>query len=267
MATIVKTFTVASRGVGLPDYSQRKPVGQVPVGPVHTSTDVAELAARLGSPITHDRRGNVMLVDDFGSGIQGWSVSGSGAGWAVIPSSKRARSGGFSCKLTTGAVSGGLANIARYLPYPTLSKLGFELAFTMRQHIYEYHLYIYVYDGTNRHKAKVRYLYLGPPPGNDILQVDDNGTWTDLATGLYAYASEYEFHIMKLVADFVTKKYTRLIFDDLEYDISSYNLESEANPTGSHMLAHFQVVNDATAFNYNCYADDAIITQNEPRNI
>ncbi|GAH92629.1 unnamed protein product, partial [marine sediment metagenome] len=43
-------YVVRTRGIGLPDYAQPKPVGSVPVGPIYTSTDVGELAARLGSP-------------------------------------------------------------------------------------------------------------------------------------------------------------------------------------------------------------------------
>lgn len=232
---------------------------------IHRLADMGELAARLGAINVFDRRGNVICFDDFESGVEKWYGTGSGSGYAVAADAEYAKGGGFSCKLTTGATSGGLASITRYLPYPALSKLGFELAFTMRQHVYEYHLWMYVYDGVNRHKAEARYLYLGPPAGNDILQVNDNGTWTDIATGLYAYAlAGYEFHIMKLVADFGNGVYTRLIFDDAQYNISAYSLKSETNPTGSHMTVYCKVVNDTTAQSFNINVDDAIITQNEP---
>ena len=58
-------------GHGYPDYGT-----QGPVSTVHSIQDLGELAVRLGSIVTFDRRGNVLWLDGFDSGIGAWSKGG-----------------------------------------------------------------------------------------------------------------------------------------------------------------------------------------------
>ena len=53
---------------GAPDW-----FGTTPQGMVHRVADLAELAARLGSPDVFDRRGNVLFMDSFENGQNNWS--------------------------------------------------------------------------------------------------------------------------------------------------------------------------------------------------
>src|SRR4030042_6725681 len=92
--------TLTPKGVGLPDYSQSKPLGAVPVSsnsPVYTLTDSAELARRLGSITTFDGRGYILWYDDFEGGAVGtrWTTSGT-----VTQSAAYCRNGTYSCKIT-----------------------------------------------------------------------------------------------------------------------------------------------------------------------
>ena len=67
MFTVAKEWTIPTRGVGLPDYSTQAPIGGVPQGSIYTSQDSGELATRLGAYNSIDRRGSVILHDNFDS--------------------------------------------------------------------------------------------------------------------------------------------------------------------------------------------------------
>ena len=61
-----------------PDYGRLS--AQATVFPV---TDLGELAARLGSIVSHDRRGDVIWLDGFEDGLDKWQPTTSGSGAAV----------------------------------------------------------------------------------------------------------------------------------------------------------------------------------------
>ena len=94
---------------GHPDYG-----GAAPLATVYTLQDLAELAARLGSIDVFDRRGNVLLLDDFESGIKKWLFGGTGsysAGWIC----DRAEHGGFCLSIQTEGAATSLVSAYRYL--------------------------------------------------------------------------------------------------------------------------------------------------------
>lgn len=264
---VTKTFPVQSRGIGGPDYAAPKPVGQVPVGPVHTLTDIAELAARLKSANTFDRRGNVILLDDFEDTLKWEPDMGGGAGGSIALSAEAARSGAVSCKMTCPDHLGSYAQISRYSGYPVVSKIGSEISFTIPPSpgFHNVLFELTLDDGTDWIVASVfwdmpdRTLLLVTPTGGIIF-----------ANGLDHYLrSIYCFHTLKLVADFVDKKYLRFILDHQTWDISEYDLQITTGPLvsiGVHLHTCFFVDNNQAGTNPFCYADDSIITQNEPDN-
>ncbi|GAG14536.1 unnamed protein product, partial [marine sediment metagenome] len=90
--------------------------------------DMGELAARQGSIVTFDRRGNVIWYDDFESSLNKWLLYDLGVGAAVVESNEAARNGLVSCKVTTSAVLGQYSGIRHDHMIPVLSKLGFEIS-------------------------------------------------------------------------------------------------------------------------------------------
>ena len=66
-------------------------------------TDLGELAVRLGSPISHDRRGDVIWWDDFECTLNKWQTVANGAGSSVALSDARARNGRYSALLISGS--------------------------------------------------------------------------------------------------------------------------------------------------------------------
>jgi len=221
--------------------------------------DMGELAVRLGSPDTFDRRGDVMLVDDFEDNINKWVIGASGVGGGVALSNDYARNGSRCAKITSGDAIGDTTSITRNMPYPVISRIGFEISFTYHAHFNLWGWYVNLYDGVNSHTANIKYA--------DATQLltyyNSAGADITFATAVDLYAGTALFHTAKLVVDFTTDKYVRFILDDKEYDLSSYAIKVGASANQPLLSAVYAV---ATGTNENniCYADDAIITQNEP---
>lgn len=231
-----------------------------PFGTRYTGDPVtnAELAARLGRINTFDRRGEVVWFDDFEDNLAKWVVSASGLGASVALSTASAKNGAQSCKITSGNVIGDYSQIIKYTPYPKLTRIGFEIAFTCNGSMSTYNFSIILYDGTNYYECSLRYL----PPTTD-LQAYNDGAWVSLSTAIKIYNSSSLFNIIKIVGDFSTKKLTRVMLNHHQFDLTPYAMFTSDSAVGACLQF---TVNALTAVNSNqpCYVDDAIITQNEP---
>ena len=241
-------------GIGLPDWGRiKKGVGVSPLA------DLGELAARLGSINTFDRRGDTVWMDDFEDGIIKWDWAGGGTGATVASNTTRARNGAKSAVLTTGNAINNWAMIRHWMPPPVVGKLGYELSFTKHDSMRGLEVYAYRYDGTNVIDMSVHVDVV-----NSRLQVMGAGaTWVTVQEDVALKASTYLFHTLKVVVDWENGTYARLLLDGLELDLSAYALQSTEDDSAPHM--RFQVfVYTTVASNISIYLDDVIITQNEP---
>jgi hypothetical protein len=114
-------------------------------------------------------------------------------------------------------------------------------------------------DGTFCHYTSLRYI-----PNTDKLQYYDSaGQWQDLDDDL-PLTEEYPiFHTVKMVVDLSTRKYVRVILNNIEYDMSAlsyYGYPNFESPKCEHYVFIQTGVND----NLSVYIDDVIVTQNEP---
>ena len=239
---------------GYPDYGV-----SAPKRTVYALQDMAELAARLGSIVTFDRRGDVILIDDFEPALLKWASGGDPVNWSVAFNTDYARSGKQCIKLTTAAGVDSWVSIEKYLTYPVRSRIGFEISFTISDDIGYHRLRILLAEGNKEYGAYARFVF-----NDQILQIlDENDNWVTVATDVYTAARSGQFHTMKLVADFTTHYYTRLIFLDRTIDLSAYPLRSYPISPERELRAELLITSDITGSAIT-YADDAIITQNEP---
>lgn len=254
-----KEFSVTPTGAGLPDYSAPAPVGQLPKPTTYTLSDMAELAARLGSICTYDRRGDVIWLDDFECINIRWNSATSGAGSSVSLSNAASRSGEQSVAISGGTEIDGAALIERYLQIPVLSRIGFEISFTVPKVDSYMLLRLYIFDGEMLHEMYVYYqrsshgLYLVEPAG--VVRLLDT-------VSLFERSSC--FHTIKLVGDYTTDKYIRCCLNNREYDISSYTIIESADTRAPQLCMEVRVENDEAGSNPCYYMDDFILTQNEP---
>jgi len=259
---MAETFPVEQRGIGNPDYAAPKPVGQVPIGSVYTLTDIGELAARLGSIVTHDRRGNVICLDDFESPVLSWSEYSLLGGTQHFTSS-HCMDGAQAIQLTPGSNLGAVIELTKLRATPVLSNFGAEIGFSTSDTDFTgyFTFMLDVDDGENR--LAYRILYNKP---DKKFRIWHNGAYVDLLSYDYYFGPD-EFQIIKIVVDPANRKYLRFIFNNIEYDISNYTPGIMVAAIRGQILAgiHCQakVAGSWPVF----YIDNFILTRNEPENI
>lgn len=262
---VTRTGIATSRGVGGPDYAAPKPVGQTPIGPIFTLTDLAEVAARLGSINTFDRRGYTVWMDDFESNnIDRWWVGALGVGASATISNEAARSGSLSCKMVSGSdlVATG---ISRYLSIPVISRVGIEASFAALNWGSTFEMQISYHDGVTLYRAAVRYI--DGAVGVGSLEVEDNvAGWVTLATGLNFGTHVSAFQTMKFVFDLESKNYVRVLLNSFYFDLSAYT-SVLAGLSPLRRLSTVIYIHPADLVNRVVYVDDFIATQSEPDNL
>lgn len=225
----------------------------------HQLTDLGELAVRLGSPVSHDRRGDVVWYDTFEADVLAWSASSDGAGSSVALDTVSPRSGEQACLLTAGSDGALTAAIAYSLAYPNLSRLGVEFAFQV-QGLPDYvQLVAGLFDGATFSQVQIRWDRL-----NNALQYTiAGGAFVTVATPSLFTGSPKVYHVLKVVWDAQEHTHERLILNDEIYDISGATMPTAASVAGTHLYISIVVLGRAGA-NDAVRCDDVIVTQNEP---
>lgn len=241
-------------GHGTPDWW-----GSEPGETTFQVQDVGELAARLGSIDTFDRRGNVVWLTGFEEGLAPITTSVDGTGASAVLSATQAKFGAYSIKLTAGSDGGMNAFVIGRSPYPVLGAWGAEASFTVATLTGYIPLSFILYDGTNYHYFRIRYDHVN----KTLDYLNSLNSWVSFATGVDLYAYDSCFHVFKLVVDFSADKYLRAIIDENEYSLAGIAGRVVLSAVAPHLffsLAHYGRAGN----NPYIYADGLIITQNEP---
>lgn len=239
---------------GQPDfgmYSAKRTVASV--------ADNAELAARLGSIVTFDRRGDVILLDDFEDNINKWDITLSRAGASIALSNDTARNGGSSCKVVTGNVAGDEEQLARWVSYPVLSKLGLEVHFSFHVEHSMIQIALLADDGVTTFYSALRYL----PPTNVLEYLAPGPAWVPLAAGLALYPEVHCFNAFKFVVDLQTLTYSRVILGPNVIPMTQA-IWTPGTLVTPNTLGVFITIGTSVNFARTAYLDDVIVTQNEP---
>jgi len=239
---------------GTPDYGPTAALKTV-----YTALDLAELAARLGSPVTFDRRGNVIWFDDFSGSLCNWKRALYGDDSSAEITNLHSRSGAFSVECIAEATINRYAGLTNTRAVPVLSRIGFELSFSMCDNNWWLELLTVLQTPTEYHEANVywdestkKLNYYG----NDLLY-HEFGPAIPLEYDLYA------FNTLKVVVDYVNHKYVRALLNSVAVDMSTYDYRYIVAPATPYL--HFSIHNRTReAAVKTMYLDDVIITQNEP---
>lgn len=219
----------------------------------------AELAVRLGSIVSYERRGQVIWMDDFEAALLKWDTDMYGVGAAVALSTASARNGGQSVKLTTGNAVGDFAAIGRITYLPPSTRLGVECSFAFENEIEKIVLGFYIYDGVKWYFPALVYR----PLTDELQYCSGFETYTTIQSGLDFYPHPLAYSTFKLVVDWTTKKYVRAFVNGVLYDLSAYDMFSITYAETPRLVSFVEVWN-GSAGNHYVYADDFILTQNEP---
>ncbi|MBU2060164.1 MAG: hypothetical protein KKB38_20835 [Gammaproteobacteria bacterium] len=221
--------------------------------------DMADLAVRLGSIVEYDRRGDVVIADDFEAPVLKWNVNADGAGTAILDSTS-VKLGSQAVKLT--AVVGEDNETAIYKDLYTLTsrRMGVEVSFSNFPRDAELFIYIYHYDGTYKYQAEARFNHV-----DERLRVrDSDGTLPVIAEDLIFPIANFCFIPFKLVVDFSTEQYVRILLGNTEYDVSAYGSYKEVDATSVRDTIQVRLRNRSDSVAANVWLDSLILTQNEP---
>lgn len=222
-------------------------------------SDMGELAARLGSIVTHDRRGDIVWFDDFESSLNKWTEGGDGLLHDAVISAASARNGGLSCKLTTGSTSTKVSQITHQGSGFVSSKVGIEVSFTLHASLKSFSVRLEFYDGTWRYVSEIKHQLAA----DTLTYSDSDGNPVVFATGVDLGDARALFHTLKMVIDFPNSRYHRVIVDHVEYDLSSYAVKKVGSGLAPLHVAYLNTDTDLGS-NISSYVDDYIETQNEP---
>ncbi len=218
-----------------------------------------ELAARLGSIKSFDKRGEILFMDDFEDTTLKWEVDGSGTGWAVARSNAFAKTKDYSMKLTAGNAEDNAAYMDHYHYFPVKKSIGAELSFALGSDLKIIETTLHLYSGAYYYAASCRYW-----PQLDKLYVEHAPSgWVEVASDVDLYEHDNLFHALKIVIDLDTEKWVRVMLNDVEYDVSAESIWKATNTTTPYLFNRIQLYNNA-AGNHYAYIDDVVLTQNEP---
>jgi len=220
--------------------------------------DLGELAVRLGSIVSFDRRGNILWLDDFEDGIVKWLVK-TGVGYAKWDSSlTAARNGGKSAHSFCEADMTPVAKISRGIPWTVAGMFGLEVSFATGDNNGQPVVELRVYDGVKYYQASIRFL-----TATSLLEyLDEDNSWQTLRSEVYIHKGSTFWHTLKLVVDSVSGEYVRLLFDGLSISMASIPMREVVSTVGPYLeviLWHTTL----TGVDSEIYYDDCIVTQNE----
>jgi hypothetical protein len=226
---------------------------------VYAKTDIAELAARLGSIVTYDRRGDVIFLDSFEDGIVKWEQSGTGTGNEATISTDRALTGGKSCALTAGEGSGGRSTIYKFIAAKTTQAIGIGVSFNINEDTTTFDI-----KGVYQRPEGSWYSDIIIDVENDRIRYRDGiGLPHTLIDDITLESRANTFNTAKLVLDTEKKEYLRFMINNESEDMSGIELMSAAGTDARTFLAQFDHKSDHDD-NKTMYVDNVIVTLNEP---
>jgi hypothetical protein len=225
---------------------------------VYQVLEMGELAARLGSIDSFDRRGDIVFMDSFEDGLVHWVTGGVGTGHDVRLTRRRSRSGAYAAKMVAGSTLIHQAWMWHQCPLAFWSPTGAEVSFALPDAIDYFVLALQVQDPPVQVSYAIRYDYTT----KRLLYLNPADAWTPFATGVPDFLDPDTFQTMKLVANPQVQKYARLQLNSVTYDLSSYAPYVVA-AAGAPWISLQIWLFGAGATNPALLVDDAIITQNE----
>ncbi len=232
-------------------YAAKETVGSL--------SDMGELAARLGSIVTLDRRGDVILLEDFEAPILSWTGVGDGDDDVQRLYPGKAFMGSQCLLLLTSTTAGNESYIARRFFATPDQRYGLEARIQFLVTYTYTDLWIDIYTGSKCYEARWRYDNVN----FRLLILDSTNNWKEVATGIKAGTTHEEWWPSKLVVDSLTMKYVRGLFLGVEYDLSDESMRRRDSEV-PFAIGLGVLVETAANQQQGAFFDNLIITQNEP---
>jgi len=224
----------------------------------------AELAARLGSPITFDRRGTIWWYDTFDNSAFAWKKTLFGTGASATLSNEYPYVGDGCAKIVHGNTLDDYTIISKNIGSAATSRIGISavLNYTAVTNI-SCALAMKASTGTRIIGAAVRVKNNSLSYGNSTgmsFRIGTEFTEFDATHELSSYSSLP----LKFVIDVDKEKYVRCMISGDEIDMTGYTPCVTAYGGSREILPHLVVVNIAGAANNTAYFDNVVLTVEEP---
>lgn len=239
---------------GYPDWSNVRKSGLIV-----SLSDMAELAARLGSYVTYDRQGDTLYIETFRNGISAWTVSGTATTYRAVATANRVLRGPLAARLETGTDANGSCRVERGIPTSVGNRVGIASTFTLFSPIDWFRMDMVVADGVNARQFGLRY----DDAAQTLSFLNSAGGWTAFASGLDLNTAGGWWYDWKVVADLSTEYYGTARIANLGGDLSSQPIRKTASATAPYIGIALQVKTTATGEGA-ANIDSVLVTINEP---
>lgn len=220
--------------------------------------DLAELAVRLGSIVRYNRAGNVLMVDGFESGLNGWDLNLSGVGSAITLDTHVAYQGEMCVRVQSGTGANPYAGVHKYLPPITPCRVGAQVCFSFTPETVQLLFEMTYAIGLVRYGFGVIY-------DHDALELQywsAPGVRTAFASDVYLYPAANVWHECKMIIDLETGEHVRCYLDNTAYDMTGLAPTPGAGVRASYLRPLFRVFGDGL-LDTSAYFDNIIVTYNE----
>lgn len=220
----------------------------------------AELAARLGSPVSWDWRGNVLLINTFGAGQGAILAYAEGTGSVVQCSPLQSLTDGFSLLLQGGTGAEDYAGYDGRMGINLAQRLGFAIAWAETSQFDYLTIEVWGSDGANSYLGRLKWIL----DTKVLAYMDAAAAYQTIATAP-AVIAPYGFNRVKLVVDLDAHEYLRVLWNGVEYDLSGLAMYTWTFSVPGTLGYKVRVYPGDLALS-GVYVDHHIITVNEPEN-
>jgi len=238
----------------LPDYTTKYKMTTI-----FGNIDDAELAARLGSINTFDRRGKIFWYDDFeGTSLQ-WLIDALGTGASIDITMERWRSRTQSVKLITGDAGTDYVSLSKYFFLPRESRVGVEFSIITNSNVKDIQLFLTTWDGTYQYSPKC----VIDVENDKVKYLNSSGSEEELGPAGIVDESLSLWSTVKMVIDYTKKEYVRVQYNKDIYSLEGEPIGKALSDLDKILFVDIQIRNK-DANNRTSYIDDFILTQGEP---
>jgi hypothetical protein len=237
---------------GQPDWGEYSPQEEV-----SKSLDLAELAARLGSPVIYDRNGTVLFIDTFQYGLIHWYVK-TQAECTISACNTKALMGSNSLKFAFSGISSNTSYIEVAPPFRYLNRVGFEITPLWDNPDIALTLTALLFYQSQYHDFEIRIT-----PALQKLEVLTATGWATVLDNLFMNTFHDHWHFLKLVVNIEPAKYVCLKINDMTIDLSAYTHQTSGVIPPNQLYFYIDVANTG-ANPGNLYVGSTVLSINEP---
>ncbi len=230
-----------------------------PASTIYIVQDLAELAARIGSVDTFDRRGNIIWVTNFDDGIHGWLKEANQELSTLSWSAESARTGSFCMKVIMALPRTSWVKASYRLPILVFSKAGAEFCFDCQFGMTRFRIRHQLNDGKRIHEAGVEWN----AAEGTMNYYGTDGYWHVLEPPYPLKREAHLYHTAKLVIDPATGKYVRFILDNAFWPMEDLSYFRDTDPSPPCIIPSIEFLAEIGAAVV-AYVNHVITTQNEP---